>query len=106
MHEDDYPVRKTKPVGWISKSNKTVCPVDGPYWSPGYKIDKFIFLHASKYNTDENMMMSIMEYGSIVISIVAQGFRAVKGGVYDVEKRQVYIIMNYRFLTAETNSKV
>jgi len=77
MHEDDYP--------YTRKKNPKICP-DGPYWSPGYKIDDFIFLHDSKYNTDEVMMMSIMEYGSILMSVIAQGFKAVKGGVYDIEK--------------------
>ena len=85
MHEDDYPVRRIKPDGWTSKANKTVCPVDGPYWSPGYKIDKFIFTGGIKYNSDESMMMRIMEYGSILMAIkVGKGFGGYKSGVMDM----------------------
>ena len=96
MHEDDYPYTKAK--------NPKICP-DGPYWSPGYKIDDFIWTSGPKVNTDESLMMKIMEHGSILMSvIVGKGFGSFKSGVYDIEYRQVFI-MNYRFLTTETNSK-
>ena len=90
MHEDDYP--------YTRKTNPQICP-DGPYWSPGYKIDDFIWTSGPKVNTDESLMMKIMEHGSILMSvIVGKGFGSFKSGVYDIDYRQVYII-NYRFLT-------
>ena len=71
------------------------CP-SGPYWSPGYKINDFFFItdnnhsNSPELNTDESMMMRIMEYGSILMAVVAgKGFGSFKSGVYDIENKQV-----------------
>ena len=86
MHERDYSYTRGK--------NEKICPT-GPYWSPGYKIDDFFFItdnnpFSPELNTDESMMMRIMEYGSILMSIIVKkggGFSGFKSGVYDKEYR-------------------
>ena len=90
MHEIDYPYTKGE--------NEKKCP-SGPYWSPGYKINDFFFItdnnhsNSPELNTDESMMMRIMEYGSILMAVVAgKGFGSFKSGVYDIENKQVLTV--------------
>ena len=72
VHENDYPYTAT--------SNKKNCQ-DGPYWNPGYKIDNFFHKNGC---TDEEMMMQIMTYGSVVQTLVVEnGFGNYNSGVFD-----------------------
>ena len=72
MHESDYPY-----TGTADKNN---CQ-DGPYWNPGYKIDNFFHKNGC---TDEEMMMQIMTYGSVVQTLVVEnGFGNYNSGVFN-----------------------
>jgi len=73
MHENDYPYTQP-PV-----ANKDDCK-DGPYWTPGYKVDNYV--HGYDCSDDE-IMMQIMEYGSVVMTLrVEGGFGNYKSGVF------------------------
>ena len=74
MHEMDYPYTDP-PI-----ANKDDCQ-DGPYWSPGYKIVNFV---AGFDWTDEEIMMQIKEYGSVVMTLrVEGGFMDYESGIFD-----------------------
>ena len=72
-HENNYPYTAT--------SNKNNC-IDGPYWNPGYKIEDFL---EGRNCTDEEIMMQIKEYGSVIIALIVEGgFRNYYGdGIFD-----------------------
>jgi C1A family cysteine protease len=72
MHENAYPYKG---------SATFQCP-SGPYWSPGYKLDKTVI----DWNCNEaKIMKQIMEYGSSIMAVYASdyGFGNYKQGVFD-----------------------
>ena len=82
MHESDYPY-----TGTADKNN---CQ-DGPYWNPGYKITNFIEAHEC---SDEDMMMQIKTYGSIVMTLVVEnGFGNYNSGVFNGCARLILSIL-------------
>ena len=72
MHENAYPYKA---------SATFQCP-SGPYWSPGYKLEKTVI----DWNcNEEKIMKQIMEYGSSIMAVYASdyGFGNYKQGVFD-----------------------
>ena len=71
MHEKDYL--------YTNSANKDDCQ-DGPYWTPGYKVDNYVHGYDC---SDEEIMMQIKEYGSVVMTLrVEGGFENYKSGVF------------------------
>ena len=72
MHENAYPYKA---------SATFQCP-SGPYWSPGYKLEKTVIDWKC---SEEKIMKQIMEYGSSIMAVYASdyGFGNYKQGVFD-----------------------
>merc|ERR1712045_192112 len=72
MHENAYPYKA---------SATFQCP-SGPYWSPGYKLEK---TGIDWKCSEEKIMKQIMEYGSSIMAVYASdyGFGNYKQGVFD-----------------------